>query len=224
MGERLEQRLGLRDLRKLRRRRKALQRRPQNIVGLGRAVRRLVQLGQRQRGAQPEAASLLLPRDCDGGEENGFGVGGVGGVCLMRISPRMRWSPASNQCSPVSPTSAGASSITPSAAWRLPLGFDLRKQPLISGCQSGRFYYRPAEGVTGGLSRVALTASIASSRVRCGKRRRGPIHDTVRLETRAAMGTYGMTSCRSPWVATAAPRPLARVLLNLKVPDSANGD
>ena len=75
--------------------------------------------------------------------------------------------------SPVSPTSASASSITPSAAWRLPLGFDLRKQPLISGCQSGRFYYRPAEGVTGGLSRVALTASIASSRVRCGKRRMG---------------------------------------------------
>ena len=99
--------------------------------------------------------------------------GGVGGVCLMRISPRMRWSPASNQCSPVSPTSADASSITPSAAWRLPLGFDLRKQPLISRCQSGRFYYRPAEGVTGGLSRVALTASIASSRVRCGKRRMG---------------------------------------------------
>ena len=80
MGERLEQRLRLRDRRNLRRRRKAFQRRPQNVVGVDRAARGLVELGERQRGAQLEAAGLLLLRDGDGGEEGGFGGGGVGGV------------------------------------------------------------------------------------------------------------------------------------------------
>jgi hypothetical protein len=80
MGERLEQRLRLRDMRKLRRRRKAFQSRPGNVAGVDRAVGGLVELGQRQRGAQLEAAGILLLRDGDGGEEGGFGGGGVGGV------------------------------------------------------------------------------------------------------------------------------------------------
>src|SRR5277367_6785828 len=80
MGERLEERLRLPDRRKLRRRRKACQRRPQNVAGVGRAARGLIELGQRERGAQLEAAGLLLLRDSDGGEEGGFGGGGIGGV------------------------------------------------------------------------------------------------------------------------------------------------
>src|SRR5271169_3822205 len=80
MRERLEQRLRLSDLRKLRRRRKSCQRRPQNVVGVDRAAGGLVELGERQRGAQLEAAGLLLLRDGDGGEERGFRGGGVGGV------------------------------------------------------------------------------------------------------------------------------------------------
>ena len=80
VGERLEQRLRLGDLGKLRRRRKAFQRRPENVVGVDRAAGGLVELGQRQRGAQLEAAGLLLLRDGDGGEEGGFGGAGFGGV------------------------------------------------------------------------------------------------------------------------------------------------
>src|SRR5271163_1495240 len=80
MGERLEQRLRLRDLRKLRRRREAFQRRPQNVVGVDRAAGGLTELGEGKRGAQFEAAGLLLLRDGDGGEKGGFGAGGVGGV------------------------------------------------------------------------------------------------------------------------------------------------
>ena len=80
MGERLEQRLRLGDLRELRRRRKACQRRPQDVVGVDRAARGLVELGEGQRGAQLEAAGLLLLRDGDGGEEGGLGGGGVDGV------------------------------------------------------------------------------------------------------------------------------------------------
>src|ERR1700735_5532294 len=80
MSERLEQRLGLRDRRKLRRPRKALQRRAEHVVGGYKAAAGLIELGERQRGAQFEAAGLLLLRDGDGGEEGGFGGGGVGGV------------------------------------------------------------------------------------------------------------------------------------------------
>src|SRR5271163_1639145 len=80
MGERLEQRLRLRDCREFRRRRKACQRRPENVVSVDRVAGGLIELGERQRGAQLEAAGLLLLRDGDGGEEGGFGGGGVGGV------------------------------------------------------------------------------------------------------------------------------------------------
>src|ERR1700739_1645346 len=117
MTERLEQRLGLRDRRKLRRRRKALQRRAQDVVGVDRAAGGLIEFGQRQRGAQLEAAGLLLLRDGDGGEEGGFGAGGGGGGVRVRsISPRMRWGPASNQCSPGSPATASAPPVSASAA------------------------------------------------------------------------------------------------------------
>jgi hypothetical protein len=57
-----------------------LQRRSEDVVGVDRAADGLVQLGQRQRGAQLEAAGLLLLRDGDGGAEGGFGGDGVGGV------------------------------------------------------------------------------------------------------------------------------------------------
>ena len=83
LRERLEQGLRLGDLRKLWRRRKACQRRTQDVVGLAGAARRLVELGERQRGAQLEAAAFLLLRDGDGGEEGGFGGSGVGGVLLQ---------------------------------------------------------------------------------------------------------------------------------------------
>ena len=49
-------------------------------MGFDRAAGRLVELGERQRGAQFEAAGFLRLRDGDGGEESGFGGGGVGGV------------------------------------------------------------------------------------------------------------------------------------------------
>ncbi len=114
--ERLEQRLSLGDLRKLRRRRKALQRRLENVVGVACAARGLIELGERQRGAQLEAAGLLLLRDGDGGEEGGFSGAGSAEFCLKRISPRMRWRAASNQCSPVFPASVSAASIPTRAA------------------------------------------------------------------------------------------------------------
>ena len=75
-----QQCLGVPNLRKLRRRRKPFQRRPERGVGVGVAASRAIELGERQRGAQLEAAGLLLLRDGDGGEEGGFGGGGVGGV------------------------------------------------------------------------------------------------------------------------------------------------
>ena len=49
-------------------------------MAVDRAAAGLVEPGQRERGAQLEAAGLLLLRDGDGGEEGGFGGGGIGGV------------------------------------------------------------------------------------------------------------------------------------------------
>ena len=77
-----EQRLRLRDLRHLRRRRKAFERRREDRVGVGGAVGRLIELGERKRGAQFEAARALLLRDGDGGQEGFFRRRGVGGVAL----------------------------------------------------------------------------------------------------------------------------------------------
>ena len=129
--ERLEQRLRLGDLRKLRRRRKTFQRRPQNVVGVGRAAGGLIELGQRQRGAQLEAAGLLLLRDGDGGEEGGFGGGGVGGVLFEEdfaadamesgVEPMLSGLARQRQRS-VDPGQGGFRAS--------PLGFDFREQPL----------------------------------------------------------------------------------------------
>ena len=51
-------------------------------MGVGGAGGRLVELGQRQRRAQFEAARALLLRDRDGGQEGFFRRRGVGGIAL----------------------------------------------------------------------------------------------------------------------------------------------
>ena len=51
-------------------------------MGVGGAGGRLVELGERKRGAQFEAARALLLRDGDGGQEGFFRRRGVGGVAL----------------------------------------------------------------------------------------------------------------------------------------------
>ena len=130
--ERLEQRLRLRDLRKLRRRRKAFQRGRQDVVGVDGAARGLVELGQRQRGAQLEAAGLLLLRDGDGGEEGGFGGGGVGGVLFeedfaadaMESGVEPMLSGLARQRQRFVDAGEGGFRVSP-------LGFDFREQPLI---------------------------------------------------------------------------------------------
>jgi hypothetical protein len=80
LRERLEQRLRLRDLGHLRRRREPFERGDENGVSFGEASGRLVELGERQRGAQFEAARGLLLCDRDGGEEGLFRGRGIGGV------------------------------------------------------------------------------------------------------------------------------------------------
>ena len=80
--QRREQRLRLSDLGHFRRRRKAFERRREDGVGFGRAGGRLVELGERKRGAQFEAARALLLRDRDGGQESFFRRRGVGGVAF----------------------------------------------------------------------------------------------------------------------------------------------
>ena len=49
-------------------------------MGIGVAAGRAIELCQRERGAQFEAAGFLGLRDCDGDEEGLFGGRGVGGV------------------------------------------------------------------------------------------------------------------------------------------------
>src|SRR5271157_174057 len=73
-------RLRLRDLRKLRRRRKSCERWPERGVGVGVAAGRAVKFGERERGAQFEAAGLLALGDGDGGK-----VGVFGGVEVCRV-------------------------------------------------------------------------------------------------------------------------------------------
>ena len=69
LRQRREQRLRLGDLRHFRRRRKAFERGREDGVGVGGAGGRLVELGERKRRAQFEAARSLLLRDGDGGLE-----------------------------------------------------------------------------------------------------------------------------------------------------------
>ena len=67
--QRCQQRLRLGDFGHLRRRRKAIERGAENGVGLDGAMGGLVEFGERERGAQFEAAGLLGLRDRDGGED-----------------------------------------------------------------------------------------------------------------------------------------------------------
>ena len=53
-------------------------------MGFGGARGRLVELGERKRRAQFEAACALLFRDGDGGQEGFFRRPGVGGVALQQ--------------------------------------------------------------------------------------------------------------------------------------------
>ena len=80
--QRREQRLRLGDLGHFRRRRKAFERGREDGVGFGGAAGRLVELGERQRREQREAARALPLRDGDGGLEGVFGWRGVGGIAL----------------------------------------------------------------------------------------------------------------------------------------------
>ena len=82
LRQRREQRLRLVDLGHFRRRRKAFEGGREDGVGVGGAGGRLVELGERQRRAQFEAARALLLRDSDGGQESVFRRRGIGGVAL----------------------------------------------------------------------------------------------------------------------------------------------
>jgi len=73
MGERLENSAVASAIcGKLRRRRKSLQRRPENVVSVDRAAGGLVELGERTARRAARSCGLLLLRDGDGGEEGGF--------------------------------------------------------------------------------------------------------------------------------------------------------
>ena len=95
LRQRGQQRLRLGDLRHFWGRRKALERGCKHGVRVGVAARRTIELRERERGAQLEAARLLGLRDGDGGEERLFGGGGVCGVvfeqdiaaCAMQLRP-----------------------------------------------------------------------------------------------------------------------------------------
>ena len=82
LRERGEQRLSLGDLGHLRRRRKAFERGREDRLGFGGAVGRLVELGERERGAQAEAVRPLFTRNGNGGQERLFSRRGVGGIAL----------------------------------------------------------------------------------------------------------------------------------------------
>ena len=82
--QRRQQRLRLGDLRHFRRRRKAFERGREDGVRFGGAAGRLIELGERERGAQFKAARGLLLRDGDGGQEGFFRGRGVGGIALQQ--------------------------------------------------------------------------------------------------------------------------------------------
>jgi hypothetical protein len=72
------------NLRKVRRRRKPFQRRPQNVLGVGRAACGLLDLGERERGAQVEAAGFLALCNGDGGQQGLLDGSDVGGVLFQQ--------------------------------------------------------------------------------------------------------------------------------------------
>ena len=83
------------------------ERRREDGVGVGGAAGRLVELGERERRAQFEAARALLLRDGDGGQEGFFRGRGVGGVALQQdfaARPmQFRFERAIAQCDRTSP-------------------------------------------------------------------------------------------------------------------------
>ncbi len=72
----------LRDLRKFRRRRKAVEGEGENGVGVGGTAVRLMELGQRKRRAQFEASRLLASRNRDRGLKSFLRRGGASGVAI----------------------------------------------------------------------------------------------------------------------------------------------
>jgi hypothetical protein len=74
--------LRFRDLRHFRRRRKAFHRRREDGVGVGGAGGRLIELGERKRRAQFEAARPLTLSDGDGGPQGFFGGRHARGIAL----------------------------------------------------------------------------------------------------------------------------------------------
>ena len=80
--QRSEQRVRLLKLGHLRRRRKAIECGREDGVGVGRACGRLIELRERKRCAQFEAARLLHSSDFDGAFEGFLGGSGVRGVAL----------------------------------------------------------------------------------------------------------------------------------------------
>ena len=72
------------DLGHFRRRREAFERRAESGVSVGVAAVCAIELGERQRGAQFEAAGFLGLCDGDGGKEGVFGGGRIGRIALQK--------------------------------------------------------------------------------------------------------------------------------------------
>ena len=78
LRQRREHRLRLGDLRHFGRWRKPFERGRERVVRFDRAATRLIELGERERGAQFEAARALRLRNRGGGLEGFFGGEGIG--------------------------------------------------------------------------------------------------------------------------------------------------
>src|ERR1700722_7234131 len=87
LGQRLKQGFRFGDLRHFRRRRKAIESGREDGVGFGRAAGGLVELGERERCAQLEAARALTLSDGDGGLERLLGARRLGWVTLQQHFP-----------------------------------------------------------------------------------------------------------------------------------------
>ena len=85
-------------------------------MGIGVAGGRAIELGERERRAQFEAAGLLLSRDSDGGEERVFGGGRIRRIFLEEDVAARAVDSASNQRCPLRSKSLSAWSSVASAA------------------------------------------------------------------------------------------------------------
>src|SRR5208283_3324864 len=99
---------------KFRRRRKALQSGAEHGVRVGVAAGCAIELCERERGAQFEAAGLRLATAS--AARNASSAAGSAGLSSTRISPRVRWSSASNQRWPLRSKSLSDWSSVASAA------------------------------------------------------------------------------------------------------------